>query len=489
MMQATHAPSSEPTDHMRLGPRRVPPDARKNFACLTLIVTVASMPVEPGSAQAASGETLRRRAAWQASIAAPSHPDSGALVRRVDVGSPAERAGLRAGDRILSLNDTALSDADVFWPALRAIRGGDSVRARVLRVGTSRQPTSADVRFVVDSVPHERIPGATVSYDAVRSSRGYLVRTVVTRPADGGTARLPGILFVPWLSCDAVEKPDPGSDGFAHMMRDVAARSGMVFMRVEKPGLGDSQGPDCRFAGLDDELAAYRAAVGALRARPDVDRSRIFLLGGSIGGALAPILAAESPDGIAGVIAVGGFTRTWYEHMLDIERRRLTLAGGPPAEVNAAMRGLARLYTDYLLERRTPGDVIAANPELRALWDDEPRHQYGRPAAYFQDVQRLDVEGAWAALAGRGVPVLVVWGEYDWIMGRPEAERAVEIVNAIRPGTATLSILPRTSHGLMTFASLAATFAGQSPRYDGRPGRVVVDWLLRTRNQEAGSGT
>jgi pimeloyl-ACP methyl ester carboxylesterase len=219
--------------------------------------------------------------------------------------------------------------------------------------------------------------------------------------------------------------------------------------------------------------------LAALRARTDADASRVVLLGGSIGGALAPILAAESPEGIAGVMAVGGFTRTWYEHMLDIERRRLTLAGRPPSAVNAAMRGLARLYTEYLVARRTPADVVAANPELRSLWDDEPRHQYGRPAAYYQAVQQLDVEGAWATLAERGIPALVVWGEYDWIMGRAEAERAVEIVNAIRPGTATLSILPRTGHGLMTFASQAATFAGESPRYDGLPGRVVVEWLRR----------
>jgi len=250
-----------------------------------------------------------------------------------------------------------------------------------------------------------------------------------------------------------------------------------VFMRVEKPGLGDSQGPDCRFAGLDDELAAYRAALAALRARPDVDPSRIVLLGGSIGGALAPVVAAESPDGIAGVISVGGFTRTWYEHMLDIERSRLTLSGQAPPVVNASMRGMARLYTAYLMDRRTPADVIAANADLRPLWVDEPRHQYGRPAAYYQAVQALDVEGAWATLASRGIPALVAWGEYDWIMSRAEAERAVEIVNTIRPGSATLTVLPRTAHGLMTFTSLAAAFANRAPVYDGLPGHVITRWL------------
>ena len=40
---------------------------------------------------------------------------------------------------------------------------------------------------------------------------------------------------------------------------------------------------------------------------------------------------------------------------------------------------------------------------------------------YYQQVQALDVEGAWERVA---VPTLIVWGEYDWIMGRDEAERA-----------------------------------------------------------------
>jgi hypothetical protein len=55
----------------------------------------------------------------------------------------------------------------------------------------------------------------------------------------------------------------------------------------------------------------------------------------------------------------------------------------------------------------------------------------------------------------------------------------VEIVNSIRPGAARLAVLPKTGHGLMTFASQAASFANQSPVYDGMPGRVVVDWLTK----------
>jgi pimeloyl-ACP methyl ester carboxylesterase len=270
-----------------------------------------------------------------------------------------------------------------------------------------------------------------------------------------------------------------GTDGFVHMLHDVAEGSGMVLVRVEKPGLGDSEGPDCSRGSLANELAGYRAALRQMRALSGVDSTRLFVMGGSLGGGLAPILAAEDPRGVVGVISVGGFTKTWYEHMLEIERRRLDLLGRTPGEVNAAMHGFALFYTEYLIGRRTPAEVLAAHPELRPLWYDEPAHQYGRPASYYHEVEQLDVEGAWSTLAERGIPALIVWGEYDWIMSRGDQERAAGIVNARRPGGATLVVLPKTSHGLNTYSSPAAAFADERPGYDGAAARVINAWLRR----------
>src|SRR5215207_7643519 len=208
------------------------------------LATLAAQQTQTTGGERRDAEVLRRRALWRSSIA-PASSDSGALVRRVEAGSPAERAGLRVGDRIAALNGAALTGPDAFSSAFRALRGGDSVRARVRRPKANDGSDTIELRFVLDSLPHETIPGTTTTYGALRTSRGYLVRTVVTRPVGARReARLPAVLVVPWLSCDPVEKPDPGSDGMAHLFRDVAARSGVLLMRVEKPGVGDSEGPD-----------------------------------------------------------------------------------------------------------------------------------------------------------------------------------------------------------------------------------------------------
>jgi pimeloyl-ACP methyl ester carboxylesterase len=442
------------------------PLARRSSLLLLL-----AYPVLPLQAQ--SSAPLRRRADWRASISFVA--DSGAVVRRIAEGSPAARAGLRVGDRILAIGNAPVDDRDSYRRRYRALMAGDTVELRVLRRGDTVR-----TRFVLDPVPLEKIHGVTIAYGSVASPRGYRVRVVVTRPVGTGGARLPAILFIPWLSCDPVERPIPGSDGFAHLLHTLASRSRMVLVRVEKPGVGDSEGPDCGDTELEDDLTAFRAALRDLRARADVDSSRIFLLGGSIGGALAPLLAAENPRGIAGVISVGGFTRTWYEHMLEIERNILQLSGRSPGDVNAAMRGISRFYTEYLLSAHTPSQVLGSHPELRLLWQDEPERQYGRLASYYHAVQLLDVERAWSAVAERAIPALVLWGEYDWIMGRAEAERAVQIVNARRAGSGTLVVLPRTDHGLMTYASLQAAFDGQSPQWDGAPAEAILSWL-RTR--------
>jgi pimeloyl-ACP methyl ester carboxylesterase len=243
--------------------------------------------------------------------------------------------------------------------------------------------------------PQEQISGRSVEYGSAVSARGQRVRTITTRPAEA-RGRLPVIVFIPWLSCDSAESPRGPTDGWSRMLRSVATDVDAVFVRVDKPGVGDSEG-DCSATGLDDDLEAYRAAIRAALGRADVDPSRLVLFGGSIGGALAPVLALEfKPKAIA---VSGGFSRTWSEHILGHERRRLTLSGSTPEKVNDSMRGFVDFYSLYLDARLTPAEVIARRPDLKPLWYDAPEHQYGRHARYFQQVQALNVEAAGRSFA------------------------------------------------------------------------------------------
>jgi len=319
-------------------------------------------------------------------------------------------------------------------------------------------------------VPQEQIAGRVVEYGSVLSARGHRVRTITSRPA-GASGRLSLIVFIPWLSCDSVESPRGPTDGWSRMLHGVAGGVDAVFVRVDKPGVGDSEG-DCSKTDLEDDLAAYRAAIRAALARSDIDASRLVLFGGSFGGAFAPLLAEEFS--VHAIATVGGFSRTLSEHMLGHERRRLTLSGGAPAAVNIAMRGFVDFYALYLDERLTPAQVIAQRPDLKPLWYDAPEHQYGRHARFFQQIQAQNIEAAWDKVR---VPTIVVWGEYDWIVGRADQERAVEIVNAHSPGLAKLVVVPGMNHHFQRFSDPVQAFREKRGVYAADATTAIVEWL------------
>lgn len=310
----------------------------------------------------------------------------------------------------------------------------------------------------------------------VRTEEGYRVRTILTRP-EGASGRLPAVLFVQWLSCDPVEVPAEGGDGWARMLREVMTGTGMVFARTEKPGLGESEGPPCDQLDYLTELSAHRAALGALRASPWVDPGQIFIFGASMGGTMAPLLAAADP-GVRGVVVWGATGVSWLEHMLLLNRRVLELSDTSPGELAEKLASQARLQAAYLAEGRDPREIVASDPSLAQAWREtlgaEERTHYGRPFAFHHQAQRAGWEGAWASVR---VPVLVVSGEYDWIMAPEEHERIASIVNRSRPGSARLVTVPGTDHHFDRYASPGDAFAGSGGTYTPEPARVIIEWL------------
>jgi pimeloyl-ACP methyl ester carboxylesterase len=413
----------------------------------------------------AQNDPLRRRAFWGASMSAPSKTP-GATVRQVEPDSPAAKAGLKTGDVIMRMNGKEMTDSIAYAATFRAVRAGDTINLRVVRQGNT-----LDLRLVPTPLPRETVEGVEVTYGSVVTERDHRLRTIVTRPS-GVTGKLPAILFVQWLSCDSIEVLNNPSDGVERILRALASKSGFVLMRVERPGLGDSEGPDCSQSDLQTDLAGFRAALAALKKHESVNPNNLFIFGASIGGGLAPIIAQD--EHVSGLIVTGAFAKTWYEHMLELERRRLELAGRTPAEINDAMRGFSEFYSMYLSQKLTPAEVIRQRPRLAALWYDNPAHQYDRPASYFQQVQDLNVEAAWEKISA---PVLVIYGEYDWIMSRGDHDLITQIVNRRHPNNARLIILPKAGHSLDTFENQQAAFTGEGGKFDESVTNQMIEWL------------
>src|SRR5690349_18578267 len=88
----------------------------------------------------------------------------------------------------------------------------------------------------------EVIPGCEVILASARNSSGNHVRVVITRPLNL-KGKAPALMFLPWLSCLSVEAPDPKRrPQSVRVLQEIASKSGFVTVRVEKPGLADSEG-------------------------------------------------------------------------------------------------------------------------------------------------------------------------------------------------------------------------------------------------------
>jgi pimeloyl-ACP methyl ester carboxylesterase len=291
------------------------------------------------------------------------------------------------------------------------------------------------------NLPLEKIPGTEVVYDSVPSG-GHKLRRIVTYPTNV-SGKLPAVFMVGWLSCDSTEQPRGTEDGFVELIHEIAERSGFITVRIDKPGIGDSEG-DCSQTDFATELAGYQDGFRSLASLDRVDPQRIFIIGFSNGGGFAPLVPGDAP--VRGYLAFSGWVKTWYEHMLEHERRRLARAGDAAGEINRKMRLFSRFYDLYLNQGMTPGEIIAAHQEMKEIWYDQPDHQYGRPAKYYQQLQQLNLEAAWDKV---NAPVLAGHGEDDWIMSRDDVVQIAEIVNKNDPGSATYVDVPKSNHDLV----------------------------------------
>ena len=331
----------------------------------------------------------------------------------------------------------------------------------------------------------ESYPNVDVIYDSVATPHGERLRTIITKPRDA-KGKLPVIFVAGWLSCDSVEAPADTKDATGLVFRGLAQLPGFCLFRMDKQGVGDSEGV-CGQNDFESELAGYRVAFRALNKYDFLDSTRIYILGISNGGGFAPLVpesdAAQTQ--VRGYISVGGWVKTWFEHMLEIERRRFGLMGKSPGEVNDRMKAAATLYHEWLIKGRSVDDILKEQPQLAELWPEgkDHTHLYGRPLKFYEQLQKLNLAGVWSRVK---VPSLILHGQYDWIMSREDPELIAQYVNANRPGAARFMEVADMGHTFQHYMSMADVLAGKSAPFDPKVIRLVSDWLEEQESKPAG---
>jgi pimeloyl-ACP methyl ester carboxylesterase len=323
--------------------------------------------------------------------------------------------------------------------------------------------------------PRETYPNVDVIYDSVTAPFGKRLRTIITKPRDA-KGKVPVIFVGGWLSCDSVEAPAGTKDESGLVFRGLAQLPEFALFRMDKQGVGDSEGV-CAETDFESELAGYRAAFRALKNYDFLDTKKIYMLGISNGGGFAPLVPESDSEQaqVRGYISVGGWVKTWFEHMLEIERRRFALMGKSPGEINDRMKEAATLYYEWLIKGRPVDDILKEQPQLADLWPEgkDHAHLYGRPLGCYQQLQKLNLAAAWSRVK---VPTYVLRGAFDWIMSREDSELISAYVNK-NGDLASFYEIPNTGHTFQHYLSLANAFKGKSAPFDPKVIGLLADWL------------
>ena len=325
--------------------------------------------------------------------------------------------------------------------------------------------------------PNETYSGVMVIYDSVTAPDGKRLRTIITKPHDA-KKKLPVVFVAGWLSCDSVEAPSDTKDASGLVFRALAQLPEFALFRMDKQGVGDSEGV-CEETDFESELAGYRAAFHALQNYDFIDMNRVFILGISKGGGFAPLIPESDAEQqrVRGYISVGGWAKTWFEHMLEIERRRFGLMGKSPTEATESMKKAATLYHEWLIKGRTVDEIIKEQPPLAEIWPGgkDFSHLYGRPLAFYQQLQKLNLAAAWSRVKA---PTYALHGEFDWIMSREDHELIAAWASK-NGADANAYEVPQMGHTFQHYVSLVDAFKGKEAPFDPKVTGLLVDWLKK----------
>ena len=207
--------------------------------------------------------------------------EGGARVLRA--AGPSRESGLRAGDRIVAIDDLERPSSEALGEHVRSQADG-----AVVRIEARRGPAGAGETAVLANVPVSVRPISPADFGlpyedvSFRNVDGLTLRGWYIPPPSEGTGRAPGITYGHGNGTDRRHwlplAPAVRDAGFAQVLFDFAGR-------------GESDG-EVITLGVH-EARDLRAALDLLAARPEVDPLRLALAGRSMGAVAAIFEAAD----------------------------------------------------------------------------------------------------------------------------------------------------------------------------------------------------
>jgi uncharacterized protein len=256
-------------------------------------------------------------------------------------------------------------------------------------------------------------------------------------------------------------------------LKDLAwglASRGVAVLRFDKVTYahGSEVAQDRGFTVSDEYLPQAVAAIHLLQEHPAVDARRVFVAGHSLGGTVAPRVAAAEPS-TAGLVIMAGGTQPLYWAAV---RQVRYLASLDPATAAAA---------EPAIEAMTRQARVVDSPDLSPSTPDSEL-PFGVPAPYWLDLRGYDPAAAAAAL---GKPVLIVQGGRDYQATVAEDLAGWKAGLAGRPGV-TIRVYDDDNHLFFPGSGPSAPAEYEAAQHmDPAVIADVASWLTAVRPESA----
>lgn len=273
-------------------------------------------------------------------------------------------------------------------------------------------------------LPREQSSAYEILYGSVRVG-SEVQRVIVTNPPGAGPK--PALFFIGGMGCYSLDFSGTGPKAEAYQrILDFVTKLGFVTMRVEKTGMGDSVGTACEEQDFKREVAGNLAGLKALVSYSFVKADQVYIFGHSIGGVIAPLIAAEVP--VKAISVLGTLADDWYSYDLSNARRQYALSGMSPADVENALVWLKLFDDEFYLNRKTPAQILSELPQLAG---------YLKMAAHWTYMQQLAEANPATDWNRSEASVVIFSGTSDFIGSQGD-----ELVEMIKEANKTRSSNP-----------------------------------------------
>jgi alpha-beta hydrolase superfamily lysophospholipase len=394
----------------------------------------------------------------------------GLEVTRLIPGGSAEALGLMVGDVLVSVGKTKVGEKNPLPTVISRYYANQPIELKVVRDGKT-----IDLRGTLKERPRQTSDEFVVEYSQV-VSRGKRIRVITTRPK--GEGKFPTVFLIGGIGAYSVDG-NFNTIAYGNVMGPVA-NAGFATVRIDKPGQGDSEGPAYSDLRFGDEQDAYLQAIRYAKKLPYIDPNRIAIFGQSMGGTFGPLIAAQEP--VAGLAVHGTLAKSWVEYWVENVRRQSALAGASAADIDAEQKKLSALNTFLFYEKQMPSQIIRRHPEMKKFVEEQipdGKTLSGVGIPFFQELADQNLMKAWSEVKA---PVLVLYGENDFISTRWDHEYIVDTLNQKSPGSATLRVLEQSDHGFFQTTSPRDSMEkwGKGSPHNPNVEEALIDWLRKT---------